>query len=198
MKITHYELQPCLLGTNVYYNLVKLWSSCLNMSLWKESWVAVLVTIYYLATEYTTRQCWFREWLGAVRQQTIAWTNVECVPWSLMVSPMIQISSCWNQNVLWKLDQCYACLWPSTTLVLRRINRSLFITSKVLNSQLHVASLTQDCSNSSALAMELLQSCTTPVSLIVKRVWLFTQWEESAECSFICCNRYSVKHLFYY
>ena len=37
----------------------------------------------------------------------------------------------------------------------------------------------------------------TPVSLIMKCVWLFTQWEESAECSFICCNRYSVKQVFY-
>ena len=39
----------------------------------------------------------------------------------------------------------------------------------------------------------------TPVSVIVKLVWLFTQWEKRAECSFICCNihMYSVKQVFY-
>ena len=38
----------------------------------------------------------------------------------------------------------------------------------------------------------------TPASLIVKRVWLFMQWEKDAGCSFIYCNRYSVKQVFYY
>ena len=47
----------------------------------------------------------------------------------------------------------------------------------------------------------MFQSChNLPYSLvsqIVKRVWLFTQWAKSADPSFICCNRYSVKHVFY-
>ena len=40
-------------------------------------------------------------------------------------------------------------------------------------------------------------SRNTPVSLIVKRVWLFAQWQKGAGCSFSCCNRYSVKQVFY-
>ena len=40
--------------------------------------------------------------------------------------------------------------------------------------------------------------CRLLQCLIVKRVWLFTQWEKGAGCSFICCNRYSVKQVFYY
>ena len=39
---------------------------------------------------------------------------------------------------------------------------------------------------------------STPKSLMVKRVWLFKQWQTSAGCSFICCNRYSVKKVFHY
>ena len=49
--------------------------------------------------------------------------------------------------------------------------------------------LTEDCINSIANALELLQSCTKPSIYAVRK---------NARYTFICCNRYSVKQVFYY
>ena len=47
------------------------------------------------------------------------------------------------------------------------------------------------------MGISMLVRLYTPVSLIVKHVWLFAQWQKGAGCSFICCNGCSVKQVFY-
>ena len=65
----------------------------------------------------------------------------------------------------------------AATMLAHYILRGSALFCNSLNFHAHVDGLVQDCGNSSALAMELLQSCTKP-SMYSYRKPVFTSWDD--------------------
>ena len=78
--------------------------------------------------------------------------------------------SCTNPSI-WSTDEPYRLLMnPVITQLISPVIGMYFLGIAVV----HIDGLAQDCSNSSALAMELLQSCTKPPIMLMCRVE--TRW----------------------
>ena len=88
------------------------------------------------------------------------------------------------RSAMWKACLCHICTspwwrglsWYAGTIILPKIHFSFHFKNHFSNDRTHgqivwfpIDGLVQGCSNSSALAMELLQSCTKPL------VWLLTR-----------------------
>ena len=108
-------------------------------------------------------QHWCRLWLGAIRQQAITWANVDPDLCHHMASLGLNELSWWEKTLLhtyihiqpsfgqWeKMFHLWCLLSLAETLLKQR------------QKQAHIDGLVQDCSNSTANALELLQSCTKP------------------------------------
>ena len=69
-----------------------------------------LLTVKLLSGEchrklLTRSQYWFRQWLGAVRQQTITWANVDPVLYCYMVSPGHNGLTHWGRDKMDAISQ---------------------------------------------------------------------------------------------
>ena len=157
-----------------------------------ENVICIIVVILYWSQCVNWAQCkiylrliiWFNFpfYIALLKASTNIWIHVVHYSVKLSISQMVRSPT------------LYLCYW--TTFFLSVINSStvtgsldtkefltsngdlLLISSNLIQVMHHIDGLVQDCSISSALAMELLQSCTKPsiLGIFVSVFWNYEIW----------------------
>ena len=142
-----------------------------------------------MTIQLKTSQHWFMQWLGAITRQSITLTNVDQVLWYHMTWSGTNEFTTFHSYKIYPLKKCCSNVYArAKDVTFRGVPPNINYHSKwsiyrvykqpsaaAFSLNVKINGSVQDCSISSALALEILKSCTKPsictITYIKSKPW---------------------------